>query len=114
MNLVSIPSQEMDTCVNQVMADVKSSGFPPLASLGAFYNQSAELWQWADGVHVMQDGQDYNNCDELNGNGMCDRSDYDDRCLLAHDSDDEGYHWDTYGCDASHLNFLCEYTCNTN
>ena len=113
-NLVSIPDEQMDTCVNDTFVSVKAAGYKPMASLGAYYNDGAEEWQWADGVHVMSSSEDYNNCDELTENGMCDRSEYGFRCLLAHDSDDEGYHWDTYGCNESHVNFLCEYSCNPN
>lgn len=113
MNLVSIPASDMDTCVNNLLVTVSTqpgTDYPATASLGAQYYNSTDLWAWADGDHVMKSSGDYNSCLNVDANGICQPMDG-QKCLIA-TVDNGQYYWDTYSCLDSHVNFMCEYSCN--
>ena len=122
MNLVSIPASDMDTCVNGLLTTVASetgSSYPAVASLGArFYNKTEfanlnqDKWAWADDIHEMTSGTDYNNCDQTTADGIC-QAQSDQQCLVA-DASGSNYNWKSFSCTDSHVNFMCEYTCNPN
>jgi hypothetical protein len=106
----------MDTCVNNLLTTVSTNAatdYPPTASLGALYYNSTDLWGWADGYHVMQTPADYNNCEDTDGDGICNPK-VGERCLIATIDGSGSYYWDSYSCEDSHVNFMCEYTCNPN
>merc|ERR1711997_884727 len=122
MNLVSIPASDMDTCVNGLLVDVASetgSNYPAVASLGArFYNSSnfenlsADKWAWSDSIHTMTSSKDYNNCAAITKDGIC-QAESNQQCLVA-DASGSLYIWKSFSCEDSHVNFMCEYTCNPN
>jgi hypothetical protein len=114
MNLVSIADSDMDTCVNDLLVTISTQAgtdYPATASLGAQYYNSTDLWAWADGVNVMKTAKDYNSCTSVDANGICQPKDG-QKCLIATIDPNNGYYWDTYSCLDSHVNFMCEYSCN--
>merc|ERR1712110_273768 len=72
MNLVSVTSSDMDTCVSDLLNEVQATGYLPMASIGARYTDSTKRWMWANGMDYMQTGADYNNClpQDINSDGI--------------------------------------------
>merc|ERR1712117_366760 len=61
VEMVSIPDQDMDWCVYNLLKDVSSYNYPAVATLGATFQNTSDTWVWADG-NQMSSANDYNNC----------------------------------------------------
>ena len=115
--IISNYNFRIDMCVANMLTEVAlAEGESQQALIGAKFENMTQAYAWSDGIHKMENGDDYTKCSSLDETGICTRSldnkGYPKECLIAKaDYSKVKYLWKSYSC-LSSSQFICEYRCD--